>query len=210
MKKNIWLLPLILFATILCGSSCNKKHKQTTEVNTTDSIRVYGIKSGYFRTIFPLSKTNAETWFDNYGALQYVEIREQNDKYVSMKLVRGNEEYYYSTYNNEGVKKTVEYVDYRVWENPSKEEIAQLGIVKLPVKVIDGKACKVYAMNRGISTKMYIWNGFIMKNETQDGEVLTEIIDFREVPIPLNRFDIPSHINFSEEVLEETPQQSDY
>lgn len=207
MKKNVWLLPLILFIAVFCCSSCNKKNAQTNEVVSTDSIRVYGIKSGYYRSIFPLSKTNVETWFDNYGALQYVEIREQGDKYISMKLVRGNEEYYYSTYNNEGVKKTVEYVDYRVWENPSKEEIAQLGIIKLPVEVIDGKACKVYAINVGLPAKMYIWNGFIMKNETQDGEVLTEIIDFREVPIPLNRFDIPSHINFTEEKPVEELQQ---
>ncbi|MBO7316370.1 MAG: hypothetical protein J6U44_04315 [Paludibacteraceae bacterium] len=206
MKKNFWILPLILFVSVfLC--SCNKKKSQTSEVaSTTDSIRVYGIKSGYFRTIYPLSKTNIETWFDKYGALQYVEIREANDKYVSMKLVRGNDEYYFSTYNNEGIKKTVEYVDYRVWENPSQEEIAQLGIIKQPVEIIDGKACKVYFINAGLPAKMYIWNGFIMKNVTQDGDVLTEIIDFREVSVPLNRFDIPSNINFTEEVLEE-PQQ---
>ena len=45
-----------------------------------------------------------------------------------------------------------------------------------------------------------------MKNETQDGEVLTEIVDFREVAVPINRFDIPSHINFTEKTLDE-PQQ---
>lgn len=205
MRKNVWLLPLILFTMIFC-SSCNKKNAQTSKTTPSDSIRVYGVKSGYFQTNLPQSKTNVETWFDNYGALQYVEIREMNDKYVSMKLVRGNDEYYYSTYNNEGVKKTVEYVDYRTWENPSREEMVQLGIVKHPVEFVNGKVCKVYSINAGLPAKMYIWNGFIMKNETQDGEVLTEIVDFREVAVPINRFDIPSHINFTEKTLDE-PQQ---
>ena len=206
MKKNFWTLFLVLSALIFCCSSCGKKSVQTSEIESTDSIRIYGIKSGYFRTIYPMSKTNVETWFDNYGALQYVEVREANDKNVSKKLVRGNDEYYYSTYDNSGIKKTVEYVDYRVWENPSKEEIEYFGLVRQPIEFIDGKACKVYLINSGIPAKMYIWNGFIMKNVTQDGDVLTEIIDFREVSVPLNRFDIPSHINFAEETLEE-PQQ---
>lgn len=201
MNKKIFNLSIMmLFSAILL--SCNSKsNAQNQAAATTDSekIQIYGIKSGYYKTEMPINESVAETWFDDFGNLQYIEIQTIGDPVKSYKIVRNNEEYYYSDYNKEGIKKQVTYTDYRTWENPSAKDLEQTGIKRMPSQMIFGKACKTYYLNDGqFPSLMCFWKGILMVKILDDGTLMSEVTDLRETAVPSNMFDIPQDIKFED------------
>lgn len=185
----------------ICAVSCGAKN---SDEKSGEKIKIYGVKSGYFKTQMPVSQSVAQTWFDDYGNLQFVEMTTENDTVKSFKLVRNGEEYFYSTFDKNGMKRTVEYVDYRTWENPSEEVMKAQGMQKLPTLMMFGKACKTFFVNGYVPNYISIWNGLVMKNMDTDGNIFSEVVELRECAVPMNMFDVPEDVEFKVEV----PQDS--
>ncbi len=205
MRKNKFMRNTIFFRVLAVGLfsvvmlACNGKSNAQSQAAVNDKPQIYGIKSGYYKSELPLSESIAETWFDDYGNLQYVEIQTIGDPIKSYKLVRDSVEYYYSDYNKMGLKKTVDYMDYRKWESPSVKDLEAMGMKRMPTQMIMGKACKTYFVQDHISTMMSFWKGILMAKIFDDGSVISEVVDLRETAVPSNMFDIPQDITFEEE-----------
>ncbi len=205
MRKNKFMRNTIFFRVLAVGLfavvmlACNGKSNAQSQATVNDKPQIYGIKSGYYKSELPLSESIAETWFDDYGNLQYVEIQTIGDPIKSYKLVRDSVEYYYSDYNKMGLKKTVDYMDYRKWESPSVKDLEAMGMKRMPTQMIMGKACKTYFVQDHISTMMSFWKGILMAKIFDDGSVISEVVDLRETAVPSNMFDIPQDITFEEE-----------
>ena len=103
-KKVLNLTFLLIFSAIMLSCSNKSNAQNQTAVADENKIQVYGVKSGYYKAEMPINESVAETWFDDYGRLQYIEIQTIGDPIKSYKLVRNDEEYYFSDYNKNVIK----------------------------------------------------------------------------------------------------------
>ena len=207
MNKKILIFTIVSFS-LMSMSSCNNKTNAQVKATADEEqkIQVYGVKSGYYKTEMPISESTAETWFDDFGNLQYIEIKTDGDPIKSYKLVRNDEEYYYSDYDKNGIKKKVVYTDYRTWESPSSKDLEKAGIKRMPAQMIFGRACKTYYVNDGqFPSLMCFWKGILMIKVLDDGTLMSEVVDLRETAVPSTMFDSPQDIIFTEETI---PQEA--
>ena len=208
-KKVLNLTFLLIFSAIMLSCSNKSNAQNQTAVTDENKIQVYGVKSGYYKAEMPINESVAETWFDDYGRLQYIEIQTIGDPIKSYKLVRNDEEYYFSDYNKNGIKKQVTYTDYRTWENPKMQDLEKSGIRRMPSQMIFGKACKTYYVSDPqLPSVMCFWKGILMVKILDDGTVMSEVVDLRETAVPSNMFDIPQDINFEEIAAPQLPIDS--
>ncbi len=200
--KYLFIIAIItmLYA---CGGSSGKQ--QTVDGSqpaaasvTTDTKGPYKIKSGYIENKMGGIGLTQKTWFDDYGAKQYMVtlMGDKEDQYTGYSVIRDG--YMYSFKNDTSAGTRIRSgissssTDY---ENMSAKDIEYYGVKKAGKETLLGKECDVFEVTK-YNMKVWIWKGIALKTVMK--QITTEAVQFREEPVDPNLFELPKGKVFKE------------
>ncbi len=202
MKKIIVIFSVIV-AICACGGNSGK---QQTAAGTQSSAAPadaeakgpYKIKSGYVENKMGGIGVTQKTWFDDYGAKQYMVtlMGDKEDIYTGYSVIRDG--YMYSFKNDTAAGTRIRAgissssMDF---ENMDAKDIERYGVRKAGKETLLGKECDVFEVTK-YDMKVWIWRGIALK--TMMKQITTEAVQFREEPVDPNLFELPKNKSFKE------------
>lgn len=164
------------------------------------SAAKFGIKSGKMVSSSEImgQKTEAVSYFDNYGALQMSK--------TEMETPMGKMEM--GTFQKDGKTFMVDYTQKTVQEMPAQESINYLSLDKATIdkykvkevgkEKVGGKECTKYTseisqMGQTAKVEVWVWKGIPMKTVTDFGgmSIVSEVTEFSEEAVDASVFEIP-------------------
>jgi len=212
MKKLAFLLPVCFFIF-----SCGNQEKTESNSNQAEAItettqnqrpvasskKLFGIESGHIKFINKVGDQELirEWWFDQYGQKQYEEnfMDFMGEKAGSISLNLDGYQYQWNIGSETGTKMKFAQsaTDYK---NISESEIKRYGIKVLGQEKFLGKDCLKVSMESPAKSTIWVWNNIPLKTESVFGRmnVLIEAIEVVVGKVDGSKFEIPSHISFSD------------
>ncbi|NCU31653.1 MAG: hypothetical protein EOM23_01665 [Candidatus Moranbacteria bacterium] len=212
MNKLTFLLTICLLLF-----SCGSEKKNESEANQAEPItetnqiqqtvasskKLFGIESAHIKFINKVGDQELirEWWFDQHGQRQYEEnfMVIMGEKSGSKSLYIQGYQYQWDIDSDAGnkIKFAQTATDY---QNISQNEIERYGIKVLGQEKFLGKDCLKVSMESPAKSTIWVWNNIPLKTESVFGRmnVLIEATEIVVGKIDGSKFEIPSHISFSD------------
>ena len=214
MKKALYLLLLLAgFTLAACSGSTEQQDVVTVEDKEDPNMPAdarFGMKSGIitYEASMLLMKQDVVIYFDNYGKDTRTEIH-FNMLGKEVNNITISDSAWVHSWDPESMTGSRFPMDVKSPDNINFNKLTdelkkELKIKEEGSEVVLGRNCVVYSLNAeasGIKGTYVIWKGIALRTETvaRGQKVEMKAVKIEEnVPIPPDRFKVPSGINFRE------------